>query len=159
MNPEEGELRPQLLDRFGLCVNIEGISDPDERVVVMERRALFDEDPDAFSRRWEEASAALSEKIERAMARYPEVGIARELLYEIASFCIDVGVDGHRGDIIMLKTAKTLAAYHDRTEVIPADIRAAAELVLPHRIRRKPLQEIASDIHTVRKSGQTARMA
>ncbi|RLB94035.1 MAG: magnesium chelatase ATPase subunit I [Deltaproteobacteria bacterium] len=156
MNPEEGELRPQLLDRFGLCVNIHGANDPKDRVAVMERRAAFDENPKVFCSQWEEASGELSSKIEQAMILYPKVMIERPLLFEIASFCLDVGVDGHRGDIIILKTAKTLAAYKGRNQVEPADIELAAELALPHRIRRKPLQEVADDVHALREQNRNA---
>jgi len=150
MNPEEGELRPQLLDRFGLCVNIEGIPDSEVRVTIMERRAAFDEDPGRFCEEWEDASEDLSKRIERAIVLYPQVTIERPLLFEIASYCLDVGVDGHRGDIIILKTAKTIAAYHGRTGVIHEDIETAAGLALPHRVRRQPLQEIADDVKDFR---------
>ncbi|WP_456385535.1 ATP-binding protein [Desulfolithobacter sp.] len=150
MNPEEGELRPQLLDRFGLCVNIEGIAEAEARVAIMERRAAFDEDPEGFCSQWEEESRRLVEKIEKAVALYPRVTIDRELLYEIAGYCLDVGVDGHRGDIIILKTAKTLAACDGRDRVGKTDIDAAAELVLPHRIRRQPLQDIVVDVKQLR---------
>ena len=156
MNPEEGELRPQLLDRFGLCVNIRGITDPDARVSIMERRTSFDEDPDVFVRLWEEESRDLVENINRAKALYPEVTCSRQRLYEIASYCLDVGVDGHRGDIIILKTAKTLAAYEGRTEVTGADIEKAAGLALPHRVRRQPLQDIVTDISGMRDRKKSA---
>lgn len=154
MNPEEGELRPQLLDRFGLCVNIEGIHDPEERVFVMERRSAFDEEPEGFYRQWDGESSLLVEKIRTATALFPMVTIERSLLYEIASYCLDVGVDGHRGDIIMLKTAKALAAYHGRKEVVRVDIDTAAEMALPHRIRRQPLQDIVVDVDQLRRQRQ-----
>ncbi len=150
MNPEEGELRPQLLDRFGLCVNIEGIASTDLRVQVMERRAAFDDNPEAFVAKWADESKKISEKIMRAKAIYSEVIAEKELLYEIARYCIEVGVDGHRGDIIMLKTARTIAAYEGRDKVTPEDVRTAAELALPHRVRRQPLMEITDNIHLVR---------
>ncbi|MFH1153881.1 MAG: ATP-binding protein [Pseudomonadota bacterium] len=145
MNPEEGELRPQLLDRFGLCVTITGIEDIDARVDVMERRALFEADPEAFLRQWENASAKLRTKIENAIDLLPEVTVERSLLMEIARYCLKVGVDGHRGDIVILKTARTLAAYHGRTRILEEDIDAAAKLALPHRIRRQPLQDMIAD--------------
>ena len=150
MNPEEGEFRPQLLDRFGLCVNIQGITSPDERVAIMEHRAAFDEKPERFEGRWQSQSKALAEQILQAKKIYPSVTADRSLLFEIAHYCLDVGVDGHRGDIIMLKTAKTLAAYEGRTEAHSDDIRAAAELVLPHRVRRQPLMEIADNVQALR---------
>ena len=159
MNPEEGELRPQLLDRFGLCVNIEGIHDPEARVDIMERRAAFDEDPEAFCRQWEAESNNVVEKIRKAMALYPQVRVDRSLLYEIASYCLDVGVDGHRADIIMLKSAKTLAAYNGRAQVLEEDINTAAELALPHRIRRQPLQDIVVDVAQLRLERQELREA
>jgi len=146
MNPEEGELRPQLLDRFGLCVQIEGIADPNLRVEIMERRYDFEKTPQSFIASWKPESEALVASIKNAVELYPEVQIARERLLDIAKYCLEVGVDGHRGDIIILKTAKTLAAYHGRTEVEPADIDQAAELALPHRVRRQPLQDIVMDV-------------
>ncbi len=146
MNPEEGELRPQLLDRFGLCINIEGITESEKRVEVMERRARFDEDPEGFCAEWDQESKNIVERIEAAIRLYPEVKIDRGLLFEIASYCLDVGVDGHRGDIISLKAAKTLAAFNGRKEVIRDDIDTAAELVLPHRVRRQPFQDVAVDV-------------
>ena len=97
MNPEEGELRPQLLDRFGLCVNIEGIQSADERVAIMERRAAFDQDAETFCKRRQEESRELAERILSARALYPEVVVDKDLLYEIANTCLEVGVDGHRG--------------------------------------------------------------
>jgi magnesium chelatase subunit I len=146
MNPEEGELRPQLLDRFGLCVNIEGITESEKRVEVMERRTRFDEDPENFCAQWEQESKNIVERIEAAIKLYSDVEIDRSLLFDIASYCLDVGVDGHRGDIITLKAAKTLAAYNGRKEVIRDDIDTAVELVLPHRVRRQPFQDVAVDV-------------
>ncbi len=150
MNPEEGELRPQLLDRFGLCVRVEGIADRDARVQVMERRVAFDEDPAHFAREWESESLDLVEKIEAARRLYDKVEIARDRLYAIADYCLEVGVDGHRGDIIMMKTAKALAAFDGRTAVGKEDVDEAAELALPHRVRRQPLMDVAESVDKVR---------
>ncbi len=150
MNPEEGELRPQLLDRFGLCVHIEGITAPADRVAIMERRLAYDEDAEAFCQQWEEESRQLVARIEAARQLYAQVTIDQPLLYEIAAYCLDVGVDGHRGDIIILKAAKTLAALAGRTQVNKADIDTAAELALPHRVRRQPLQDIVVDVRSRR---------
>nr|WP_320012529.1 ATP-binding protein [uncultured Desulfobulbus sp.] len=150
MNPEEGELRPQLLDRFGLCVNIEGIQSAEQRVAIMERRAAFDQDPESFARQWQEESKVLAQQLQSARELYPRVEVERPLLFEIAKTCLDVGVDGHRGDIIMLKTAKTLAALDGRDSVQSADITTSAELVLPHRVRRQPLMEIADNVQALR---------
>jgi len=145
MNPEEGELRPQLLDRFGLSVRVEGITDRESRVEVMERRVAFDEEPELFKSRWDGSSMELVERIEAARLLYPEVTISREELFTIADFCLEVGVDGHRGDIIMMKAAKTLAAFDNRKEVLKRDVDRAAELALPHRMRRQPLMEMGDN--------------
>ncbi len=143
MNPEEGELRPQLLDRFGLCVQIKGIDEPQLRVSVMERRTAFDEDPEAFLRSYSDASTDLSGRINQAIERYSRVSIDQDAMLEIAKLCISVGVDGHRADIVTLKTAKTLCAYECRNQVTHKDINTAAEMVLPHRVRRQPFEEIS----------------
>ncbi len=150
MNPEEGELRPQLLDRFGLCVRVEGIADRAERVKVMERRVAYDEDPEGFVRSWEKEGRSLVERIEAARDLYSRVEIHQDQLYAIADTCLEVGVDGHRGDIIMMKTAKALAAFDGRREVTLPDVDTAAELVLPHRVRRQPLMDIAASVQEAR---------
>jgi magnesium chelatase subunit I len=152
MNPEEGELRPQLLDRFGLCVTIEGIRDGSSRVEIMERRLRFEEDAPGFVQEWESESATVVERIRNAMDLYPRIAVDRSILMEIARYCLDVGVDGHRGDIVTLKTAKAFAAYENRTDVSVEDVNAAAELALPHRVRRQPLQDIAVDVRVLRDS-------
>lgn len=151
MNPEEGELRPQLLDRFGLCVTVRGASDLKERVEVMERRVAFDETSEAFAARWQGESERLARRMEGAMALVPQVTISRKLITDIAAQCLDLGVDGHRGDIIMMKTAKTLAAYEGRAVVTPENVEEAAQLVLPHRVRRQPMQDVAEDLNHLRR--------
>ncbi len=143
MNPEEGELRPQLLDRFGLCVLVEGLRSADERVEIMERRLAFEQDPEAFARLHEVQSAELTEKIRQARALWPRVEADRAVMMQIAQACLQVGTDGHRGDIITLKTAKALAAWQGRTSVDEVDVNRALELVLPHRVRRRPFEEVA----------------
>ncbi len=156
MNPEEGELRPQLLDRFGLCVTIRSITDVRDRVAVMERRSSFDLDPDSFSARWQQASDELVARIVRARDLHPRVRIDGRLLEEIARICIEVGVDGHRGDIVVLRAARALAAWQGRDTVEMEDIRQAAELALPHRVRRQPMMDIPDSLDAVRVAGQTA---
>jgi magnesium chelatase subunit I len=91
--------------------------------------------------------------VNRARKLLPEVAIERALLFEIARSCLEVGVDGHRGDIIILKTAKTIAAWHGRTETLQKDIKEAAELALPHRVHRQPLMAIADNLDKIRKAG------
>lgn len=157
MNPEEGELRPQLLDRFGLCVNIGGISAIHDRVKIMVQRIAFDADPVQFAAEWADESAKIAARIIGAKELYKRVEISRDLLGEIARSCVEVGVDGHRGDIIILKTAKTIAAYNGRTEVEIGDIHEAAELALPHRIRRQPLMDIPDNVQEYREKKRTVK--
>jgi len=141
MNPEEGELRPQLLDRFGLCVNIEGIDDPKARVEVIKRRQGFEENQAQFVAKWNEEEKALIELIIKAQGLLQEVVLSDDMLELIAKIAIDMQVDGHRADIFMMKAGRTIAAYHERRQVTEEDVREAAEMVLPHRMRRKPFQE------------------
>lgn len=142
MNPEEGELRPQLLDRFGLCVQVEGLKNPGQRVEVVKRRAAFEQDPAAFVARWSEETEALRAAIAVAIARCPQVTVSEALLFEIADRSLKMGVDGHRSDIVMLKAAKALAAWAGRDAVTAADLDDAAKLALAHRTRRRPFEEI-----------------
>ena len=142
MNPEEGELRPQLLDRFGLCVQVEGVREAEDRVLVMDRRAAFDEDPRAFGALWADDSTGLSDQISQARELLPQARIGHELKLHIAEMCLQAGVDGHRADIICLKTAKALAAWQQRDAVNQEDVARAATLALPHRMRRQPFEQI-----------------
>ncbi|KIX12159.1 ATP-binding protein [Dethiosulfatarculus sandiegensis] len=148
MNPEEGDLRPQLLDRFGLCVQVTGIEDTNARVEVMERRLAFEQDPAAFTASYTEESQSIVKDILEAKELLPRVQAGREIMVRIAEICLSVGTDGHRGDIITLKTAKTLAAWQKRTRVIEEDVDQAVELVLPHRIRRQPFEDVAVNMNT-----------
>jgi magnesium chelatase subunit D len=138
MNPEEGELRPQLLDRFGLTVEVAASRETDERVEVVRRRLAYDEDPAAFATRWAMDEDALRERIARARALLPSVRLGDPALRQIAATCAAFEVDGMRADIVMARTATALAAWAARTEVIAEDVRQAALLALPHRRRRNP---------------------
>jgi len=151
MNPEEGELRPQLLDRFGLCVNITGISDPALRVEVIKRRAAFEEDPHMFARRWEAEEENLRRQILKAQALLPKVGVSEEILYTIAKIAVEMGVDGHRADLVMMKAAKTMAALTGREEVQKEDVYQIVNLALMHRMRRKPFQNMEVDLEKLSK--------
>lgn len=138
MNPEEGDLRPQLLDRFGLSVEVKGITDVNKRLEIINRRSSFDNDPKNFLAKWIEEDKKIAKKIDNAKKMLPFVKISKSLLSTIIQICIDYGVEGHRGDIAMVKTAKALAAYNQRNEVLIEDIELAAELVLPHRVKKSP---------------------
>jgi len=141
MNPEEGELRPQLLDRFGLAVEVRGIPDQEARAEVVRRRTAFERDPVAFAAAWEDEQERIRQQVMEAKKMLPEVQLSEEMLKLITQICIDFAVDGHRADIVIHKTAVTIAAYHGRTEVNEDDVREAAELALLHRRRRQPFEE------------------
>ncbi|MFJ5651758.1 putative cobaltochelatase [Streptomyces microflavus] len=138
MNPEEGELRPQLLDRFGLTVEVAASRDTDERVEVVRRRLAYDDDPEGFAARWAEEESALRERIATARAQLPQVLLGDGALRQIAATCAAFEVDGMRADIVMARTATALAAWAGREEVTADDVRQAALLALPHRRRRNP---------------------
>jgi Mg-chelatase subunit ChlI len=141
MNPEEGDLRPQLLDRFALCVDIEGIPDPTSRVAIMERNLAYETDPDGFCAEWEPQERALTQEIEQARALLPQVRYSQSDLETIAAMMSRLGVDGHRADLVVLKAARAHAAYKGRSQISERDILLAAELALPHRLKRGPLDE------------------
>lgn len=145
MNPEEGDLRPQLLDRFALSVEIRGLHDPADRVAIMERNLAFEADPDGFSAAWAEREKALSCEIENARELLPYVKYDRRDLIAIAALTSSFDVDGHRADLVILKAASAHAAFEGRTEITDRDIALAAELALPHRLRRGPFQHV--EIH------------
>ncbi|MFJ1645024.1 putative cobaltochelatase [Streptomyces sp. NPDC088258] len=138
MNPEEGELRPQLLDRFGLTVEVVASREPESRVEVVRRRLAYDDDPAAFAARWAGEETALRERIATARALLPEVRLGEAALLQIAATCAAFEVDGMRADIVMARTATALAAWAGRTDVLAEDVRQAALLALPHRRRRNP---------------------
>ncbi|MFF4405370.1 putative cobaltochelatase [Streptomyces sp. NPDC001404] len=138
MNPEEGELRPQLLDRFGLTVEVAASRETDERVEVVRRRLAYDEDPAAFAAKWAAEEHALRERIAAARALLPDVRLGDGALRRIAAVCAGFEVDGMRADIVTARTATALAAWAGRTDVTTEDVRRAALLSLPHRRRRNP---------------------
>ncbi|MCC5581399.1 putative cobaltochelatase [Microtetraspora sp. AC03309] len=138
MNPEEGELRPQLLDRFGLTVEVRASRDPAERAEVVRRRLAFDADPGAFAARWEAEEAALARRILQARERVAEVVLPDARLRQIAAVCAAFEVDGLRADLVTANAAIAHAAWRGRTEVTTEDVREAARLSLPHRRRRDP---------------------
>jgi Mg-chelatase subunit ChlI len=141
MNPEEGDLRPQLLDRFALSVEIRGIQDPRERVQIMERNLAFEVDNDAFREKWVEHEKELSEKITHARQLVDKVTYNNRNLLSIASLTVSLNVDGHRADLVILKTARAHAAFEMRDAINDLDIVIAAELALPHRTKHGPFHQ------------------
>jgi magnesium chelatase subunit I len=147
-NPEEGELRPQLLDRFGLAVEIKTPQDVPTRVEIVQRRDAFDRDPAAFGARWREEEDRTRERISTASKLLPSIKVMREHLERVAELCKALGTDGLRGELTMMRAARALAALDGSEQVSLAHIRDSAPLSLRHRLRRNPLDE----------SGSTARI-
>ncbi|WP_026240384.1 VWA domain-containing protein [Parafrankia discariae] len=145
MNPEEGELRPQLLDRFGLTVQVAASRDPRVRAQVVRRRLTFEADPVGFAALWAGAEAELAGRIARAQARLGRVELPDAALDAVAAVCAACDVDGMRADVVLAKTAMARAAWEGRAEVSPDDIRVAARFVLPHRRRRGPFDAPGGD--------------
>jgi Mg-chelatase subunit ChlI len=141
MNPEEGDLRPQLLDRFALSVDIRGIRDARERVQIMERNLGFESDSEGFRERWLPQEQELSQQIEQARQLVRKVNYTKRDLLSIAALSASLNVDGHRSDLVILKTAIAHAAFERRTSITERDIALAAELAFPHRIKRGPFQQ------------------
>jgi Mg-chelatase subunit ChlI len=141
MNPEEGDLRPQLLDRFALSVDIRGIRDARERVQIMERNLAFESDADGFRERWMPQEVELSEQIEEARKLLHKVNYTKRDLLSIAALSASMNVDGHRSDLVILKAAIAHAAFEKRTTITERDIALAAELAFPHRIKRGPFHQ------------------
>jgi magnesium chelatase subunit I len=140
-NPEEGELRPQLLDRFGLCVDVKTPSDIALRVEVVRRRDAYDTDPAAFGKKYARSDAALRKKILAARARLPEVTVSDESLEQGAKLCMALGTDGLRGELTLLRAARALAAYEDSPAVTLDHLRRMSTAALRHRLRRDPLDD------------------
>jgi magnesium chelatase subunit D len=141
MNPEEGELRPQLLDRFGITVEVTGSPEPAERVEVVRRRLHHEADPEDFAKKWSIADGEIAASVEAARKKLRGTRVPENVLYKIAALCAELGVDGLRGDIVTAKTARTLAAWEGRNEVVLDDVRQAALLALAHRRRRGPFEQ------------------
>jgi len=151
MNPEEGDLRPQLLDRFGLVVNVTSEKNPVRRIEVIKRRLEFENDPASFSLKFENQQQELRERISKAKLMLNQVSYSDKILEIAAKISIAVGVDGHRADVSMIKTAMTIAALNLRENVTEGDMVEAAEYVLPHRMRRKPFEESAIEFSEIEK--------
>jgi len=138
MNPEEGELRPQLLDRFGLCVEVQGVRVARDRINIIERCLHFENNPPGFLAQWAESEQRLSEKISHCRGWIDQVTYTQGDLRSIATLTSELGTDGHRADLVILKTARAQAAFEGRVSVTPDDIHLASLLALPHRLKHHP---------------------
>ncbi|MCG8345407.1 MAG: magnesium chelatase ATPase subunit I, partial [Chlorobiales bacterium] len=139
-NPEEGELRPQLLDRFGLHARIITITDVGKRVEIVKRRHEYDEDPQAFLKKWSREQRKLQRKILNAKGLLPEVSMSDDVLTDVAKLCMQLGIDGHRGELTITRTAHAFAAFNGDKEVTMDHVREIAGLALRHRLRKDPLE-------------------
>ncbi len=142
MNPEEGDLRPQLLDRFALSVEVRGLDDPYQRMLILQRHIAFEEDPAGFREEWLPRERELGEQIARAREIVDQVTYTRRDLFTIANLTGSLRIDGHRADLVILKAARAHAAFEGRLAVNERDILLATELAIPHRLRRGPFQDI-----------------
>ncbi len=154
-NPEEGDLRPQLLDRFGLHARITTIDDVAERVEIVKRRRAFDADPVAFAQQWEPEQRRLQRRIRMAQKRLPSVELTDEALYAAARLCVALNIDGHRGELTLARAAVALAAFEGRQSVQPSDIARVATLSLRHRLRKDPLETSGDDARIERAVAET----
>ena len=141
-NPEEGELRPQLLDRFGLHARIITILDIEKRVSIVKLRREFDDDPDAFMVKYHDEQQALQQKIQTAKDLLSQVTMTDEVLTDIAKLCMNLGIDGHRGELTITRTAHAHAAYKGDTVVTMQHVKEIAGLCLRHRLRKDPLETL-----------------
>jgi Mg-chelatase subunit ChlI len=135
MNPEEGELRPQLLDRFGLCVDVEGIHEVGQRVEIVERREAFEDDPESFAEVYAPREREEAERIARAIDILASVTVDRQILVAIAALSIELDVDGHRADLVARKAAQALAAYEGKPHIGLPEVERVAPMVLAHRVK------------------------
>lgn len=149
-NPEEGELRPQLLDRFGLSVDVASPTDIGERVEVIKRRDAYESNHSSFMLRWQAEDAALRDRIITARAALRDLKTPDSALHTVAELCQKLGSDGLRGELTLLKAARAYAAFRDDTVLATAHIRATAALALRHRLRRDPLDEAGSGARVAR---------
>ena len=143
-NPEEGELRPQLLDRFGLSVEVTSPAEIEARVEVMRRRDAFERDRAAFLLRWQAEDATIRDRILGARLALRELDASEAVLRDVAGLCLALGSDGLRGELTLLKAARAYAAWRDDTAITRMHVRAAAPMALRHRLRRDPLDEAGS---------------
>ena len=153
-NPEEGELRPQLLDRFGLSVEVTTPTDLDERIEVLKRRDAFDRDPDRFSKRWASADGRIRGQVERGRALLPKVKVSDAVLRAASRLCIALGSDGLRGELTLVRAARALAALDGEKKVTLAHLREVAPSALRHRLRRDPLDDTGSSVRVQRAMGE-----
>ena len=149
-NPEEGELRPQLLDRFGLSVEVRSPDSIDERIEVIRRRDSFERSPQNFLRRWRPKDAEIRDRILDARANIAGIETKKPILRDCAALCVALGADGLRGELTLLKAGRALAAFEGDQSLTRDHLRAVAAIALSHRLRRDPLDEAGSATRVAR---------
>jgi len=157
MNPEEGDLRPQLLDRFGLTVDVEGIKDIGQRVQIVERREEWESDPAGFSQRFAEQDAEIGKRIAEAIVRFPHVVMPAGILRALAELNVSLQVDGHRADLVGRKASQALAAYRGIPEVGVPEVNEVADMVLAHRVKAAGRRELGSIAQTLPSASRASR--
>jgi len=141
MNPEEGELRPQFLDRFGLCVQVKAITDKELRKEVLKRKIEFDTNPEEFLKKWKDEQEVLSQRIVQAKRNLSEVKVPEKIYKTVVDLTSQLNLDGHRGDIVLLKAAKAHAAFNKKEVVEKEDVKKVILFSLRHRLKRLPFEE------------------
>jgi Mg-chelatase subunit ChlI len=149
MNPEEGDLRPQLLDRFALSVDVRGIADARDRMEILERHIEFETDPMKFIEKWHDAETELGQRIAAAREIVDEVQYTRGDLRLIAMMTSSMHIDGHRADLVILKAARAQAAFEGRRQINRSDILLAVELAIPHRLKRGPFADAQVNLESL----------
>ena len=149
-NPEEGELRPQLLDRFGLSIDVETPNDIDERITIVRRRDAFERDPTGFVARWADEDAAVRDRILAARAALDDVEVSDAALRRITELCLALGTDGLRGELTLLRASRAMAALDLAAQVDGSHIARVAPMALRHRLRRDPLDDTGSELRVQR---------
>jgi len=157
MNPEEGDLRPQLLDRFGLTVDVEGIKDIGQRVQIVERREEWESDPASFSQRFADQDAEIGTRIAEAIVRFPHVVMPAGILRALAELNVSLQVDGHRADLVGRKASQALAAYRGVPEVGVPEVNEVADMVLAHRVKAGGRRELGSVTQSLPSASRASR--
>ena len=145
-NPEEGELRPQLLDRFGLSVEVKTPGNVKDRIEIMRRRDEYERDPEAFVKVWKRKNATIRSKIFRARGNLVRVDLSDDILERISALCVSLGTDGLRGELTMIRASRAISALKGSDQVNLKDVYTAALIALPHRLRRDPLDDAGSKV-------------
>ena len=147
MNPEEGDLRPQLLDRFGLCVYVQAIKDKKLRMEILKRKTAFDIDPEGFMNKWKEEQEKLSKKIMNARKMLNYIEIPEEIFSYVVDITTSLSLDGHRADIVLIKATKAYAALNGKDIVTKEDIKKTAAFAIRHRLKRLPFEDVRKEVN------------